>query len=103
MNVPEVVAVIAVVGIIGQTLTSVARTLVGGRDARRGRAEAGDADARLERIEQAVDAMAVEVERISEGQRFTTRLLAERNDGVERAGARYEQQAAARNIRGGGL
>jgi hypothetical protein len=32
--------------------------------------------ARLERIEQAVDAIAIEVERISEGQRFTTRLLA---------------------------
>jgi hypothetical protein len=34
--------------------------------------------ARLDRMEQAVDAIAVEVERISEGQRFTTRLLAER-------------------------
>jgi hypothetical protein len=33
---------------------------------------------RLERIEQAVDAIAIEVERISEGQRFVTRLLAER-------------------------
>jgi hypothetical protein len=32
---------------------------------------------RLERIEQAVDAIAVEVERISEGQRFTTKLLSE--------------------------
>lgn len=30
---------------------------------------------RLERIEQAVDAIAIEVERISEGQRFTTQLL----------------------------
>ena len=34
--------------------------------------------ARLERIEQAVDAIAIEIERISEGQRFTTRLLNER-------------------------
>ncbi|HEX6535119.1 MAG TPA: hypothetical protein VF041_11000 [Gemmatimonadaceae bacterium] len=33
---------------------------------------------RLERMEHAIDAMSVEVERISEGQRFTTRLLAER-------------------------
>ena len=32
---------------------------------------------RLERIEQAIDAMAVEIERISEGQRFTTKLLSE--------------------------
>ncbi len=37
--------------------------------------EVGD---RLERMEQAIDAIAVEVERISEGQRFTTRLLTER-------------------------
>lgn len=36
---------------------------------------------RLERIEQAVDAIAVEVERISEGQRFTTRLLSETRGG----------------------
>ena len=33
---------------------------------------------RLARIEQAVDAIAVETERISEGQRFTTKLLSER-------------------------
>ena len=33
---------------------------------------------RLARMEQAIDAMAVETERISEGQRFTTRLLSEK-------------------------
>lgn len=33
---------------------------------------------RLERMEQAIDAIAVEVERISEAQRFTTKLLSER-------------------------
>ncbi len=33
---------------------------------------------RLSAIEQAVDAVAIEVERISEGQRFTTKLLSER-------------------------
>lgn len=32
---------------------------------------------RLERMEQAMDAIAIEVERVSEGQRFVTRLLAE--------------------------
>lgn len=31
---------------------------------------------RLDRIEQAVDTIAVEVERVSEGQRFTAKLLA---------------------------
>ena len=38
-----------------------------------------DMTARLERMEQAIDSIAIEVERISEGQRFTTKLLAERN------------------------
>ena len=37
-------------------------------------------DDRLERIEHAVDSIAIEVERISEAQRFTTKLLAERTE-----------------------
>jgi len=37
-----------------------------------------DVAARLERMEQAIDSIAVEVERISEGQRFTTKLLSDR-------------------------
>jgi hypothetical protein len=36
-----------------------------------------ESDARLERIEQAVDAIAIEVERISEAQRFQNKLLGE--------------------------
>jgi hypothetical protein len=40
-------------------------------------ASSADTAARLERIENAIDAMAVEVERISEGQRFVTRLMSE--------------------------
>ncbi len=32
---------------------------------------------RLDRMEQAIDAVAIEVERISEGQRFTNRLMSE--------------------------
>lgn len=38
----------------------------------------GETALRLERIEAAIEAIAVEVERVSEGQRFVTRLLAER-------------------------
>jgi hypothetical protein len=38
-----------------------------------------DLSARMERMEQAIDSIAVEVERISEGQRFTTKLLSERS------------------------
>lgn len=43
-----------------------------------GSAELKAIDERLARMEQAIDAMAVETERISEGQRFTTKLLSER-------------------------
>ena len=36
--------------------------------------------ARISRVEQIVEATAIEIERISEGQRFTTRLLAEKKE-----------------------
>ena len=38
----------------------------------------GELEARLERIEQAVETIAIEMERVGEGQRFVTKLLAER-------------------------
>lgn len=43
-------------------------------------------DDRLEHLQQSVDAIAVEVERIAEAQRFSAKLLAERPEGsaVER-------------------
>lgn len=50
--------------------------------------------ARLERIEQAVDAIAVEVERISEGQRFTTKLLSDRTAASEPDAVRPRDQGA---------
>ena len=34
---------------------------------------------RMDRIEQAIDAVAVEIERVSEGQRFTTKLLSDKS------------------------
>jgi hypothetical protein len=37
-----------------------------------------DVTDRLERIERALESVAIEVERISEGQRFTTKLLSDR-------------------------
>lgn len=39
-------------------------------------------EGRLERIEQAVEAIAVEVERVSEGQRFVTKLMSEAKEPV---------------------
>jgi Na+-transporting methylmalonyl-CoA/oxaloacetate decarboxylase gamma subunit len=48
-----------------------------------------DAADQMARVEQAVDAIALEVERISEGQRFLTKIMTERPvaDGVERVAA----------------
>lgn len=46
---------------------------------------------RLERMEQALDSVAIEVERISEGQRFTTKLLSEAVGGRQLGPARSEQ------------
>ncbi len=39
-----------------------------------------DVVSRLERIERAVESVAVEVERISEGQRFVTKVLSDRGE-----------------------
>lgn len=39
---------------------------------------------RLERMEHALDSIAIEVERITEGQRFTTKLLSEGRDAADR-------------------
>ena len=65
------------------TLVAVGVPYVRGMTKRWERQDAGlkvpsDVSARLERMEQAIDAISVEVERISEGQRFTTKLLADR-------------------------
>jgi hypothetical protein len=44
-----------------------------------------EVSAQLGQLSQAVDAIALEVERISEGQRFTTRLLSEQRDAARHA------------------
>jgi len=55
----------------------IARAIARRMDKRGAASPATDTEthSRLERIEQAVDAIAVEVERISEGQRFTTKVI----------------------------
>jgi len=50
-------------------------------------------EARLARIEQAVEAIAIEVERISEGQRFTTRLLSEQSHASPKTAPRQQLSA----------
>lgn len=76
MDPGEVLALGIVFGTISGTILTLARWRMTARNQPQG-LSAGVED-RLDRIEQAVDAIAVEVERISESQRFTSRLIAER-------------------------
>ena len=56
------------------------KAFLGSREKARGSPDAPQiTEERMARLEQAVDAIAFEVERISEGQRFTTRLLSEQS------------------------
>lgn len=85
---PDEIVRIIVAGIIGITITvsmvamAVARIFSSRRRKDLADASVARLDQRLERMEQAIDAMATEVERVAEGQRYATRLLAERQ--VER-------------------
>jgi hypothetical protein len=55
-----------------------------------------DSSARFQRMEQSIELIAMEVERIAEGQRFTTRILAERHpDSMPRAQATPAQGSDA--------
>lgn len=54
-----------------------------------------ESTARLERMEQAIDAIAVEVERISEGQRFVTQLMATKTPEPALIEERYEVPGSA--------
>ncbi len=61
--------------------------------------DAAEQNARLTRIEAAIESVAIEVERISEGQRFTTKLLSDRvgaalAPGSEGSAARREEPRA---------
>lgn len=55
----------------------------------------GEIVTRLDRIEQSIEAMATEVERIAEGQRFTTKLLSEARTSVPAALAAPQQPVPA--------
>lgn len=85
---PDEIVRIIVAGIIGITISVSMIAMAAARifSSRRAKnlpdASLARIDERLERMELAIDAMATEVERVSEGQRFTSRLLSERQ--VER-------------------
>ena len=61
-----------------------AERLMARRRAPRGGADVTVGDERMQRLETAIDAIAVELERIGEGQRFVTKVLAEPGGALER-------------------
>lgn len=77
---PDIVEFAQVMAIVGTFAVVMIGCIVGALTVlkRRPREQAPLDDSRLQHLEQAIDAIALEVERISEGQRFTTKLLAER-------------------------
>ena len=84
----ENIARLGVAAIVGGTICismiamAIARMVTSRRRKDLPEASVARLEERLERMELAIDAMATEVERVAEGQRFTSRLLAERQ--VER-------------------
>ena len=81
-----VVAVVFILAVATTIRTVVLAVMGRRRDVGEKNSITSAADARLSRLEQAVDAIAVEIERISEGQRFTTKLLSEQARQTEKVG-----------------
>jgi hypothetical protein len=92
MNTLEMLIPAIVITILGVPLVRVLARRLDRRDTPVSGPALARIDERLGRLEAGIDAIAVEVERISEGQRFTTKLLAEKTSesGVSRppAGSR---------------
>ena len=78
---PEPIIICFILFVLSPLALSISRLIWkrGSRAAQHAPAIREDSGERLERIEQGMDAIAIEVERVSEGQRFVTRLLSERN------------------------
>ena len=78
---PDIYSFAVVAGVIAAFIAAMSVIWVGTRLAlhrTKPRPLAPVSDERFERLEQAVDAIAIEIERMSEAQRFTAKLLTER-------------------------
>ncbi len=72
------ISIVSIVMVWGPLAWAAARMMIKRANQPKPSAQLLEGTARLERIEQAVDAMAIEIERISEGQRFVTQLMSGR-------------------------
>ena len=78
----DVIIVAIVFGSLSLVLVPIVRAWARRIDGRRENSPSlpSDVTERLDRIERAVESVALEVERISEGQRFVTKVLADRGE-----------------------
>lgn len=88
---PEPVLFAFIFFVMGPIALSISRLIWKRGSMRSQPAITSDSSLRLERMEQAMDAIAIEVERVSEGQRFVTRLLSERNPGALGVGQQHAE------------
>lgn len=89
------IAIVFTVVVLMPIAISIARVIWRRATQPKQQAPAWDAGQRLDRMEHAIDAIAVEVERISEGQRFVTKLLTESpNFGALNSGQKVAEPVA---------
>lgn len=88
----DVIGVLAVMAMVMMVPIVIAHTRRIWKRPQPARALPPATEGRLERIEQAVESIAVEVERVSEGQRFVTRLMSEAKVPAGQARALPESQ-----------
>ena len=69
------ISIVSIVMVWGPLAWAAARMMIKRANQPKPSPQLLEGTARLERIEQAVDAMSIEIERISEGQRFVTQLM----------------------------
>jgi hypothetical protein len=80
---PDAISFAVVMAVIVSSIAVLAVVFVGVKWAiaatkRREKVPASLGDARLEQLQQSIDSIAIEVERITEAQRFTVKLMADR-------------------------
>lgn len=96
LNAAEAIAAVGLFGSVAFTIRTIADAWGRRQDRRADAASSDHVAARLERIETAVDTIAIEVERIAEAQRFMARLSSERD--AQRLPSSTPSNAGGRSI-----
>jgi hypothetical protein len=96
LNAADAIAAVGLFGSVAFTIRTIAHAWGKRQDGRADVASSDQIASRLARIESAVDAIAIEVERIAEAQRFMARLSSERD--AQRLPSSTPSSAGGRSI-----